>query len=331
NWYVRRSRRRFWRSDDDRDKQAAYLTLYEVLINLVRLLAPFLPFLTETIYQNLVRSVDAQAPESVHLCEYPRSDGALIDPALEAQVAQARAIVSLGRAARNQAGDKGIRVRQPLAAIRVASHNGAVRLPPEIEADVRDELNVKRVEIVPDLEEVVERVVRGRPDLLGPRLGRAMQPVMAALRTGDFRLNPDGSVEAAGQRLAPDEVQVALTPRPGFAAAEGDGFTVALETQLSPELVAEGRAREIVHRIQTMRKEAGFRVEDRIVTYYAGDPALEAAIQAHADYLRGETLSVELVQAEPPADTYRWQASARDFEGLPLTLGVRRVAAEAAS
>jgi len=137
-------------------------------------------------------------------------------------------------------------------------------------------------------------------------------------------------VEAAGQRLAPEEVQVALTPRPGFAAAEGDGFTVALETALNPALVAEGRAREIVHRLQTMRKEAGFRVEDRIVTYYAGDPALEAAIREHADYLRAETLSVDLVAGKPPADAYRWQAGPKDFEGLALTLGVRR-AAESAS
>src|SRR5581483_4949199 len=131
-----------------------------------------------------------------------------------------------------------------------------------------------------------------------------------------FRLNPDGSVEAAGQRLAPDEVQVALTPRPGFAAAEGDGFTVALETALSPELVAEGRAREIVHRLQTMRKDAGFRVDDRIVTYYTGDAELDAAIQTHADYLRAETLSVERTPGEPPADAYRWEATPKDFEGL---------------
>jgi isoleucyl-tRNA synthetase len=328
NWYVRRSRRRFWRSDDDRDKQAAYLTLYEVLTSLVRLLAPFLPFVTETVYQNLVRSVDAEAPESVHLCEYPRSDGALVDEDLAAQVARARAIVSLGRAARNHAGEKGIRVRQPLAAIRVASHNGAVRLPPEIEADVKDELNVKRVEIVQGLEEVVERIVRGRPDVLGPRLGPAIKPVMAALKDRDFRWNPDGSVEAAGQHLAPHEVTVALTPRPGFAAAEGDGLTVALETALSPALVAEGRAREIVHRIQTMRKEAGFRVEDRIVTYYAGDIVLEATIQEHADYIRGETLSLDLVVGEAPADAYHWQAGAKDFEELQLTLGVQRAAAE---
>jgi isoleucyl-tRNA synthetase len=328
NWYVRRSRRRFWRSDDDRDKQAAYLTLYEVLTALVRLLAPFLPFLTETIYQNLVRSVDAEAPESVHLCDYPHSDGALIDSELSAQVAQARAIVSLGRAARNQAGEKGIKVRQPLAVLRVASHNGPVHLPPEISLDVRDELNVKHIEVVRTLEDVVERVVNGRANLLGPRLGQDAQRVLAALRAREFELHPDGSVDVAGQRLAPDEVQVALKPRPGFAAAEGDGFTVALETALSPELLAEGRAREIVHRIQTMRKDAGFRVEDRIVTYYAGDAELEAAIQAHADYLRAETLSVEMSLGEPPADAYRWEAMPKDFDGLRLTLGVRRLAAE---
>jgi len=323
NWYIRRSRRRFWRSGDDRDKRAAYLTLYEVLTTLVRLLAPFLPFLTETMYQNLVRSVDPEAPESVHLCDYPRSDGALIDRELAAQVERARTLVSLGRAARNQAG---IRVRQPLPALRVASHNGPITLPAELVADIRDELNVKRLEIVPDLAEVVERTVRPRPDLLGPRLGAEFPRVLAALRAGDFRLSPDGTVEVAGHRLAPDEVQVSLTPRPGYAAAEGDGLTVALETTLTPELLSEGRARDIVHRIQTMRKEAGYRVEDRIVTYYQGDAALEAAIREHADYVAGETLSRALHQGSPPPEAYRWEGR---IDGLRLTLGVQRVSDEA--
>jgi isoleucyl-tRNA synthetase len=142
-------------------------------------------------------------------------------------------------------------------------------------------------------------------------------------------VNADGSVEAAGVALTPDEVQVSLTPRSGFAAAEGEGFTVALETALSPELVGEGRAREIVHRIQTMRKEAGFRVEDRITTFYAGDAELEQALANHADYVKGETLSRRLVRGEPPADAYQWEAGKRDFEGLSLTLAVRRQDEEA--
>ena len=318
NWYVRRSRRRFWRSGDDRDKQAAYLTLYEVLTALLRLLAPFLPFLTEAMYQNLVRSVDPEAPESVHHCSYPISDGALIDEALAVRVAQTRTLVSLGRAARNQAA---IRVRQPLAALRIAAADGASALPPELAADVREELNVKRLEFVSDLAGVVERVVRPDLKVLGPRLGREVQAVVAALRGGQFTVQADGSVEAAGQRLAPDEVQVTLTPRPGFAAAEADGFTVALETTLSPELVGEGRAREIAHRIQTMRKEAGFRVEDRIVTYYSGAPELEALLDAEAEYVKGETLSVELLRGAAPNGAYCWQGQ---LDGLPLTLAVQR-------
>jgi isoleucyl-tRNA synthetase len=290
-----------------------------VLTTLLRLLAPFLPFLTEAMYQNLVRSVDPAAPESVHLCDYPRADGALIDERLAAQVAQVRALVSLGRAARNQAR---LKVRQPLPLLRVASANGRLDLPPELVADLRDELNVKRVEVVPDLADVVQRVVRPNPRLIGPRLGEASKAVIAALRNGDFQLRADGTVEAAGYVLAPEEVQVTLTPRAGYAAAEGDGFTVALETALTPELLAEGRAREIVHRIQTMRKEADFRVEERITTYYQGDPALEAAIAALADYVAAETLSRELVRGAPPPDACRWQG---EIDGLPLTLGVRRL------
>jgi isoleucyl-tRNA synthetase len=320
NWYVRRSRRRFWRSGDDRDKQAAYLTLYEVLTTLLRLLAPFLPFLTEAMYQNLVRSVDPAAPESVHLCDYPRADGALIDERLAAQVARVRLLVSLGRAARNQAR---IKVRQPLPALRVAATNGTLDLPAELLADLRDELNVKRVELVPDLADVVQRVVRPNPRLIGPRLGEATQAVIAALRNGDFQVRADGTVEAAGHVLSPEEVQVTLSPRPGYAAAEAEGVTVALETALTPELLAEGRAREIVHRIQTLRKEADFQIADRIVTYYQGDAALEAAIAEQADYVAGETLSRELVRGASPADAYTWRG---EVDGLPLTLGVRRLA-----
>src|SRR5262249_38677814 len=156
------------------------------------------------------------------------------------------------------------------AVLRVATPDGAngstapalTALRPELAADVRDELNVKRIEVVPDLAEVVERVVRPRPDLLGPRLGRDFPRGLAALRRGECSLHGDGSVEAGGQRLAPDEVHVSLTPRPGYAAAEAEGVTVALETALTADLLAEGRAREVIHRIQTMRKDAGFQVED---------------------------------------------------------------------
>jgi isoleucyl-tRNA synthetase len=318
NWYVRRCRRRFWRSGDDRDKNAAYLTLYEVLTSLIRVLAPFIPFVTEAMYQNLVRSVDAEAPASVHHCDYPTADGALVDETLGAQVAQARALVSLGRAARSQAG---VRVRQPLAALRVAPHNGQVALPPELNRDVREELNVKQVQIVPDMAEVVERVVRPRPDLLGPRLGREFPRVLAALREGAFEVYADGTVEAAGQRLGPEEVQVSLTPRPGFAAAEGEGFTVALETALTPELLSEGRAREIVHRVQTMRKEAGFRVEDRIDTYYGGDADIEGVVEAQSGLIKGETLTVDLLREDGQPGSYRWQGQ---IDGLSVTLAVRR-------
>jgi isoleucyl-tRNA synthetase len=333
NWYVRRSRRRFWRSGDDRDKRAAYATLYEVLTTLARVLAPFVPFVSEAIYQNLARSVDSEAPESVHLCSYPEADEALVDRALATQVEQTRTLVSLGRAARSQAG---VRVRQPLARLRVASQNGTAgagvaplaALPPELVADVRDELNVKQLEVASDLAEVVERIVRPRPDLLGPRLGREFPRVLAALRAGEFQVNDDGSVEAAGQRLTPDEVQVSLVPRAGYAAAEGSGVTVALETELTPELLAEGRAREIVHRIQTMRKDAGLQVEDRIVTYYRGAPELESILAAHADYVRGETLSRELRQGMPANGAHVWDG---EVDGLALSLGVERAAGAAPS
>jgi isoleucyl-tRNA synthetase len=318
NWYVRRSRRRFWRSDNDRDKAAAYLTLHEVLATLVKLLAPFLPFLSEAMYQNLVRSTDQQAPTSVHHCEYPEVDATLVDEALSSQVAQARTLVSLGRAARSQAA---VRVRQPLGVLRVAAQSDQAPLPAELEREVLDELNVKQIERVPDMSEVVERVVRPRPDLLGPRLGRDFPSVLAALKQNAYEIQSDGTVEAAGQRLAAEEVQISLTPRPGYAAAEGDGFTVALETALTPELRSEGRAREIVHRVQTMRKEAGFRVEDRIELFFQGAPELEAVLQGQRQLIQGETLALDVRRQDGPADSFGWQG---EVDGLPLRLQVRR-------
>ena len=316
-WYVRRGRRRFWKAADDLDKRAAQATLYEVLTTVTKLLAPFLPFLSESMYQNLVRSGDAAAPESVHHTDYPVPDDALIDSALERQVELARRLVGLGRAAREQAA---IRVRQPLSLARVGAPGDAPELPDELRAEIEQELNVERLQIGGDVADAVSHVVRPRPAKLGPRLGPRFPAVLKALREGQFSLRPDGTAEAAGVALEADEIDVSTQSRPGFAAAEADGYTLVLDTRLTPELLSAGRAREVVHRIQTMRKDAGFEVEDRIVTRYAAGAELGQVFDRHAEYIQRETLSVRL-EAGDGADGHAWSGA---VDGEPLELRVTR-------
>ena len=316
NWYVRRSRSRFWKAEDDRDKAAAFATLYEVLYGLVRLLAPVLPFTTEAMYQNIVRAVDPTAPESVHHTSYPEPDQARAAHDLVAEMELARRIASLGHAARKSAG---LRVRQPLAAVRVAGAD-AERLSDDVSRLVADELNVKRVELGAELGELVNRSVRLNPARLGPKYGRRMRELNEAVQRGAYSVLEDGRVQVDGLVLEPDEVNVRLEAVSGYAVSQDGGLVVALETALSPELVAEGRAREIVHRVQTLRKEAGLDVADRIELEYAAAPELQEVVNQHAAYLRRETLAVELRASESPAG-HAWTG---EIEGQGLRLGLRR-------
>jgi isoleucyl-tRNA synthetase len=333
NWFVRRSRRRFWKSEADADKQAAYATLYEVLVTLTKLLAPFVPFVTETMYQNLVRSVDPQAPLSVHHCAWPQADGSRMDSALLADMAAARMVVALGHVVR-AAGN--LKVRQPLSRVVVVA-------PPEQRdrlqrhADlVTDELNVKHLEFTLNEAELVTYKLLPDSRMLGPKFGSLFPKVRQALAAADpqaavLRLRSGGSLELGvdGQTvaLAPADVLINPQPRAGFAVrAEGD-YVVALDTTITPELRAEGWAREAVRRIQDLRKTGGFEISDRIVTYYTASPKLAQAFAAYAQYLKDETLSVKLVEGPAPEGA----ALADDeFDGEKLALGlVKSVKAEA--
>jgi isoleucyl-tRNA synthetase len=317
-WYVRRSRRRFWKSVGDDDKQAAYSTLYTCLTGLTSLLAPFLPFLSESMYQNLVRSIQPDAAESVHHTEFPVARPELRDEALERLVDQVRQVVSLGRAVRNQAA---IRVRQPLATVSVAVPTGSAELADELRREIAEELNVKDIVWGADLGGMVRTVAKPNPAVLGPRLGRDFPKVLQALRAGDFSVAEDGRVEVLGHRLEPEVVAVSVEPMEGFAAAAGNGLTVALDTALTPELIAEGRARELVHRIQTMRKDAGFNVEDRIVTSFDRSSELAPVIGKFDAYIRQETLT-ELLEPDGAQQGFRWEGA---IDGLDIALSVRRV------
>jgi isoleucyl-tRNA synthetase len=331
NWYVRRSRRRFWKSENDADKTAAYLTLYECLVTVSKLLAPTMPFLSEALYRNLVASVDADAPESVHLAFWPEADSSLIDQRVRDDMRLVMRLVSLGHAARNSAH---VKVRQPLA-------EAAFWLPDAGQADVlrayadviADELNVKRVSLLDRPADVVTYSLNPLPKALGPRFGPDFPKVQARLRGSDSdtvagwaRALLDGQSITVGYDgkqadLGPDEVGVRLTPAEGYAIAEEGQYLAALRVELSEELVLEGLAREVVRRVQTLRRDADFNIDDRISLWYQASPRLARAVEAFADYIKAETLADRLIGDAAPDDATTGDYK---FDGEQLTVGVRR-------
>jgi isoleucyl-tRNA synthetase len=306
NWYIRRNRARFWRSRDafDRDKLAAYQTLYEVLVALVKLLAPLMPFLTERMYQNLVRSAGpaGAAPASVHLCEYPQPDPTLIDETLSAQMASIRQLVTLAHALREQAGH---RVRQPLTELRATSSDPGCRAALERLGElVRDELNVKRVHYAETLADLVSLSAKPNFAALGPKFGRDVPKIAAALVQAPtdvlLRLQAGLNVtlDVAGQPidLAPGDVQLQMTTAAGWVTGEVGGLRLALDANVTPELLREGLARDVVRHVQQHRKELNLNIEDRIeLTLHCEDVTLAQAIQEWQATIQSETLSVKLV------------------------------------
>jgi isoleucyl-tRNA synthetase len=298
NWYVRRNRRRFWKGELDADKRAAYATLHEVLTTVSRLLAPFVPHLADALWGNLVVTVDPHAADSVHLTDYPDRTRGRAQPEVDAAVALAREVVALGRTARAASG---LKTRQPLAAVRVklpASANGRLSPDPataaELEAEILDELNAKALEVLTDASELVERHLYPLLPVIGPRHGGDVGKVMAAVRSGDWHVLPDGAAEAGGVRLAADEFELTARARPGHEVAEEGDLLVALDTQLTPALEAEGMAREVAHRLQGLRKAAGLEVSDRVAAAIGGDPAVLARLAPHQDWLAAEILAIDL-------------------------------------
>jgi len=327
NWYVRRSRRRFWKSEHDADKSAAYETLYQVLTTLCRLLAPLVPFVTEAMYQNLVRSVDPDAVASVHQTDWPQADLDAVDEELLARMALARQVVALGHTARNS---QNIKLRQPLARALVHRQEGVEDLDEELVELVWDELNVKGVAFVEDVTELVTYRLLPDNKVLGPRFGKRFPAVraqlsaldpLAAVRRLQAGLPLQLEVEGEPVELAPDEVLVREEPREGLAVASERGLTVAIDTVITPELRAEGLAREVVRRVQNLRKDAGFNLDDRIVTTYQAEGELAEAIEACRSFIAEETLSVELDAGAPDEQT----AVADDqVDGYSLRLGIRK-------
>ena len=321
NWYVRRCRERYWGKDMTADKEAAYMTLYTVLRTMALISAPFTPFMSETMYQNMVRTVDKSAPESIHLCDWPKKDESFIDPELEANMAAVLDIVVLGRSARNAAN---IKNRQPVASMYVQGK----ALPDMYVSIIADELNVKEVKFVDDASSFISYRVKPQLKTLGPRYGKLLpkinqymagegigNAVVAAHNRGEsYKFDIDGTEIS----LAAEDVLVSTEENAGFVTVTEHDLSVVLDTNLTPELIEEGFVREIVSKVQTMRKEAGFEVTDHIVLSHHGSSLIEGIFARHGAEIAADTLadSIKLGSAGYVKD---WE-----INGESVTLGVEK-------
>ncbi|MBU1909591.1 MAG: class I tRNA ligase family protein, partial [Verrucomicrobia bacterium] len=318
NWYIRRSRRRFWKSSDDADKAEAYATLYEVLMRLCKIAAPFVPFISEAIYRNL-RTPDL--PESVHLCDFPVSDGRGRDRDLESQMEDVIRVVGLGRQLR---ADHNLKVRQPLRGLHVVCRDEARRARIEALRDlIADELNVREVWFSGRESDLVTFLAKPDFSRMGPRLGPKVKKAAEQIRTMDAaRIEDllDGKpvsieMEGRGIELTAADVVVERKPREGLVVALEGGLIVALEIDLTQELLREGLAREFVNRVQNLRKAADLEVTQRIRIRYHGDEAVREAVEEHGKYIRGETLCVACTFAGDAGD-------ALDLNGHPCAVRI---------
>ncbi len=326
-WYVRRSRRRFWKSEADIDKKAGYTTLYACLTGLVKLLAPFLPFLSEEMYQNLVRSVDPDAPESVHHNDWPTADASLIEEKLMADMELAIKLCGLGRSLRNKAG---IKLRQPLHEAWVVADEPTLEKLQRLTHLVKDELNVKELALTSRKRALVDYEVLLRPSLLGKKYGTLfpkLRETVARMDTNVLveKLHKGHSVKVKVNdrviTLRPEEIEVRIQPRKGYILTEEQDVIVGINTTVTEALKTEGLARDIVRRIQNQRKDAGFEIADQIETYYQAGPRLTEVFTTHEDYIVSETLSTTIRKDAPPKEAY---VADYQIDGEPLTIGLVR-------
>jgi isoleucyl-tRNA synthetase len=317
-WYLRLSRRRMSRGAGA-DRDAAFATLHEALVALARTLAPILPFLSESLYRNLIPSDGADSPDSVHLTRWPTAElRPFRDPALEASMSVARRAVELVRTLR---GTAGLKVRQPLARLWLALPSTELAGQAELLELIRVEANVKAVELIDDESDLVERRVKPLLPKIGRRLGPKIPEVMAACREGRLTIAADGSVEVAGVRLAPDEVEVQAAPRPGTVVAHDDGLVAIVDTTVTPELRAEGDARELQRAVQDLRREAALELDDRIVLWLDGLPP---DVEPYLTALAIETLADDLRREPSPPDA---TVGTLQLDGAETRIGLRRLGA----
>lgn len=329
NWFLRRSRRRFWKSESDGDKFAAYATLYEALVTLSKLLAPTMPFMAEELFQNLVAGVSTNSEVSVHLTHWPEYNPDLIDEILNREMELVMKLASVGHAARNKANRK---VRQPLSEAAFSVGNVEEREVIHKYADIlEDELNVKMVRPLDAATEAVAYEVKPLPKQLGQKYG----PKFPGLRTAILAFDPEIAAKTllANQPLTidldgetyqilPEEVEVRSLAKEGYAVASEGAYLAALVTDLSPELEKEGLAREFVRRAQDLRKTADFEISDRIKLVYIATPKLAEAVTEFSEYIKNETLTLELVFGEPDPQMTQIKS---EFDGETVKLGVERM------
>lgn len=312
NWYIRRSRRRFWKSENDDDKDRAYSTLYTVLTTYAKLLAPFTPFISDYIYRNLEGS-------SVHLCDWPKADKSQIDRSLNDEMAVLRRVVNLGHAVRAKAR---VKVRQPLAKVQVALPKNIKSGVLENEKDIiLEELNVKELEVFKEVGDTVKTTVKPNAKVLGPKYGGEVQKIIGMARNGEFEIK-GGDVVVGDYVLSGDEVEIGFeASQEGYDVGSIEGTVVILDTNITAELKEEGIARDLVRVIQEMRKEADYNVDDRITVWVDAPAELEAAIVSHADYIRRETLAIELQTSGNLESDIEKTAT---IEGLEVKVGIRK-------
>ena len=326
NWYVRRCRERFWAKGMEQDKINAYMTLYTALVTVAKAAAPMIPFMTEDIYQNLVRSIDADAPESIHLCDYPEVNEAWIDKDLEANMEELLEIVVLGRACRNTAN---IKNRQPIGTMYVKAEKAMDKFYTDI---IADELNVKEVKFADDVESFISYSFKPQLRTVGPKYGKLLNGIRTALSEIDgtaamkeLRDNGVLVLDIAGNRveLAEEDLLIETAQSEGYVT-ETDGETsVVLDTNLTPELIQEGFVREIISKVQTMRKEAGFEVMDKIIVYAKDNDKIMDIMKANQDEIKREVLAENIILGEAEGYTKEWNINKE-----AVTLGVSKVQEE---
>ena len=322
NWYVRRSRERFWAKGMEQDKINAYMTLYTALVNVAKAAAPMVPFMTEDIYRNLVCSIDKNAPESVHLCDFPTVDASMIDKELEASMDEVLKIVVMGRAARNAAN---IKNRQPIANMFVKAPEALSEYFADI---IREELNTKKVTFTNDVEDFVSYSFKPQLKTVGPKYGKLLGGIRQALpnldgkkamaelkETGAIRLDINGETVV----LSEEDLLIETAQSEGYMTEQDNEITVVLETTLTPELIEEGFVRELVSKVQTMRKEAGFEVTDRILVLAAGNEKIETVLKNNAEQIKSEVLANDMILGETRGYVKEW-----NINGEAVTLAVEK-------
>ena len=323
NWYVRRSRERFWAKGMEQDKINAYMTLYTALVTISKAAAPMIPFMTEDIYRNLVCSIDSSAPESVHLCDFPEVDEAHIDSQLEADMEVVLEAVVIGRACRNTAN---IKNRQPIGKMYIKAGKELSDFYVDI---IRDELNVKEAELTDDVSKLTTYSFKPQLKTLGRRFGKKINDVRQILAELDGQaamaeLNEKGTltiqVDGQDEALEKDDLLIEAAQMEGYVSDSDHGITVVLDTNLTPELLEEGFVREIISKVQTMRKDAGFEVMDHIKVSVCGNEKVEGIVARNEAMIAGKVLANAFVGEEALAVSKEWNVN-----GETVTIGVEKV------